>query len=132
RNSSVDPDQFVMIRASGIAAVPEFNLNLDFSKPIPQRITLSNFGSALGEWTAVAERYSQDEATSSEFLICNDEYGYSPLFFSLLPGSKLIISDSFQGVIYELMSNGVTPTLNLNSYITTVTTKDSRFANPLA
>lgn len=132
RNSSVDPDQFVMRRISGIAATPEFDFHLDFSKSLQQWITLSDFGPALGEWTAVAESFPKGVDTYSEFLICNDEYGYSPLFFSFLPGDKLIFSDSFQGVIYELMRNGVTPTLNLSSYITTVATKDSRFANPLA
>ena len=132
RKFYVDPSDFKMLHVSGIAASPDFDINLDFSHPLPQQIGLSVFGPALGEWTAVAERQSNDEAASYEFVICNDEYGYSPIFFALLPGVKLIISDSFQGVIYELMRNGVTPTLNLNSYITTVTTKDSRFANPLA
>lgn len=132
RNSSVAPEEFAMLRVSGIAAAPGFDFNLDFSESLPQQITLSDFGPALGEWTAIAERRSKKDSACSEFLICNDEYGYSPLFFSLLPGNKLIVSDSFQGVIYELMRNGITPTLNLNSYITTVTTKDSRFANPLA
>lgn len=129
---NVDHYQFEVRNVSGIAAAPNFDMDIDFSEVLTQRITVAEFAPALGEWTAIAERSHTPGADTSDYLIFNDEFGYSPVFYAQIPGIKTIISDSFQGVVYELMRNGITPTLNLESYITSVITKDSRFANPLA
>ncbi|NMF31960.1 hypothetical protein HF851_06670 [Corynebacterium ammoniagenes] len=130
--SSFAANQFVVCNLSGIAAAPEFDMDSDFSQPVEEQIRLSKFAPAIGEWTAVAERTSPMESKSAEYVICNDEYGYSPIFYSHIPGKSLIVSDSFHGVAYELMRNGVQLTLDLEAYITTIITKDARFSNPLA
>ncbi|MFH0411404.1 hypothetical protein ACG98H_04740 [Corynebacterium sp. L4756] len=132
RDKSIEPARYTVKNISGIAASPGFNLDTDFTRRVPRTITISEFAAALGEWTAVAERSDADHSETSEFLVFNDEFGYSPLFYALIPGQKFIVSDSFQGITYELMRNGVNPTLDLNAYITTIITKDSRFSNPLA
>lgn len=129
---SIDSAQFIVKNVSGIAASPSFDLDTDFTRPTPRTITASEFAPALGEWTAVAERTVADPRLTSEFLVFNDEFGYSPIFYALISGQKFIVSDSFQGITYELMRNGVNPTLDFSAYITTVITKDSRFSNPLA
>lgn len=132
RDKSIESSQYIVKNISGIAASPSFDLDTEFTRPVPRTITASEFAPALGEWSAIAERTAADRTQTSEFLVFNDEFGYSPLFYTLIPGQKIIVSDSFQGVTYELMRNRVNPTLDLNAYITTIITKDSRFSNPLA
>lgn len=125
------PERFTVRNLSGIAATPFYNLDLEFTDSINKPIGLTDIAPAIGEWTAVASSSSQT-ASEAEFVICNDEFGYSPIFISHIPGKKIIVSDSFQAVAYELLRTGISPTLNLEAYITTVSTKDARFSNPLA
>lgn len=133
RSQSINltPDRFTVRHLSGIAATPLWNLDLDFTDSISKPIGLFDIAPAIGEWTAVASNGPESE-TESEFVICNDEFGYSPIFYSHIPGKEVIFSDSFQAVAYELMRTGISPSLDLDAYITTVSTKDARFANPLA
>ncbi|MGO3877172.1 MAG: hypothetical protein ACTJGF_03060 [Corynebacterium sp.] len=130
-NINLTPENFLVSNVSGLAATPDFNFDLSLDVSIPRKITLSDIAPAIGEWTAIAESKSAG-IEGQEYVVCNDEFGYSPIFYSIIPGKKLVVSDSFQGVAYELMRAGIKSTLNVNSYITTLLTKDARFANPLA
>lgn len=123
---------FKVAHVSGFAATPQFNLDSNFTESLGMTISLSELAPAIGEWTALAVSSGSAESLNQSFVVCNDEYGYSPIFYALIPGRGIIVSDSFQGVSYELMRNGIQATLNLDSYATTVLTKDSRLSNPLA
>lgn len=123
---------FKVAHVSGFAATPHFNLDSNFDEPLGMTIALSDVSPAIGEWTAVAVSPASSGSPNSSYIVCNDEYGYSPIFYAQIPGTGIVVSDSFQGVSYELMRNGVQATLNLDSYATTVLTKDSRLSNPLA
>ncbi|MGP5118400.1 hypothetical protein [Corynebacterium casei] len=125
-----DFSEFEVFKVSGIAATPEFSVNADFSEDFGDSISLKHFSSAVGEWTAVARRKETSSEKKKRYIVFNDEYGYSPIFYSLLPGRELIVSDSFHGVVHELRRKGMEPSLDIYSYLASITTKDSRFSNP--
>ncbi|MGO2826793.1 MAG: hypothetical protein ACTIA3_04585 [Corynebacterium casei] len=127
---SIDLTGFEVRRVSGIAATPDLSMSGSLSELLTHRLPVEEFAPAIGEWTAVARRKAQGEGGKNHFIVLNDEFGYSPIFYAFIPGSSIVVSDSFQGVVHELQRRGIRPSLDISTYIASLVTKDSRFSNP--
>jgi hypothetical protein len=81
---------------------------------------------AQGEWSALA---SESANGTNNFLYFADPSGFAPVFYSLLPGRALVISDSFSGAVQGVRKLGGSLTLNLPNYVTLVSGKSATFQN---
>ena len=118
---------FKVRHASGIV-VGEFGvLDCSLGDQIVDSITAWEMSKSVGEWVGVAE---MNRSEGNRYLVFADSYGYASLFYSLIPGQRLIISDSFNGVAGELSARGYSCRLNIDNYVATVASWRSQFASP--
>lgn len=79
-----------------------------------QAMSVASIRDNIGEWSALAQRKT---ATGSEYLAFTDQSGFGSLFFSVVPGRFVILSDSFQGVIRGLDEHRITRELDVDNYL---------------
>ncbi|WP_404290796.1 hypothetical protein [Glutamicibacter arilaitensis] len=89
-------------------------------------ISLATLLRNLGEWVAIGK---SDAKEGSRYIALSDAYGYAPLFYSLVPGSGIFLSDSFQGIAAGLSDNNVTLDLDITHYATMVSARGSQLYN---
>lgn len=111
--SSLNPQDFHIIRASGIFLHESFQESLEFSSYWHHDIDLSQAADAMGEWSALAEKKN---GSYREYVALSDSYGYGPLFYAVVPGKCVVLSDSFGGASAGLESLGIRRSLNLSNY----------------
>ncbi|MGD7003623.1 hypothetical protein [Corynebacterium halotolerans] len=119
--------EFVVRSTAGVGAGPNHFFDTSFGSDDLNGIPASEVADCVGEWLLIAERRKVD---CSEFIAFGDEYGYCPLFYALVPGHAIVISDSFYGIRAALVDYGIEPSLDVDNYMATVTAKSVHFANP--
>ena len=124
---SVRYEDFHIEYFSGIAIGDLGTLNSDLSDPIQGEFSIGDIADSYGEWYAVAQSGGAHDRT---FLVLGDFYGFSPIFYSLLPGEAVVLSNSFSGVINELKLRGVEPRFDVGTYSATVSNSMNLFQFP--
>ncbi|WP_156844765.1 hypothetical protein [Corynebacterium maris] len=122
-----DLTSFEILTAAGIGSGPEITFDMTLGMSDLTGITVPELSECVGEWMAVAERSTP---RSNDYLVFADPYGYCPVFYAIVPGRAIILSDSFYGARAGLVEWGVDPTLDFENYLTTVSAKSVHFANP--
>lgn len=115
-DSSIDPSEFTVLLHSGIGINGEQSWISELSLP-ETNIAIPSVVDSVGEWSVVAQRHQNGE---NEFVAFTDNSGFGSLFYSLVPGKCIIISDSFHGAIRGLEQQGINRTLDLDNYLTAV------------
>lgn len=125
--AKADVTRFRTTAVSGYGASPDGIFRATLLDDIQAHCGLDTMAESIGEWLAVG--HIPDE-TAPGYLVLTDAYGYSPCFYTLVPGVGLILSSSFYGVIKGLRDHGVVPTLDLDNYLATLSSKHQLFDNP--
>lgn len=126
---TVHPDEYEIEYFSGVAVGPVEILNLDFSDPLHGEFSVRDIADSYGEWCAVAKGTG---ANAESFLVFGDYFGFSPIFYAMIPGKAIVISDSFGAVTSELKLLGCDPKLDVATYSATLTNSMSLFQFPFA
>lgn len=86
---------------------------------------------AMGEWVAVAEE--QTKNGNKNYLSFSDPFGYAPLFYAHITQKNIfVVADSFRGIVSGLENLGVQSTLNVEHYLTMLTSASPGLQGPLA
>ena len=132
RNGSVcenfDPSKFIVERVSGIAASPTGILESKFFAKLDLQQSIDEFAHSIGEWVALAAFRGE---TDHSYIVTNDQSGLSPLFYSLVPGRYVVVSDSFAAVAEALRDLEIQPELDLDYYLATISATQSQLVNPV-
>lgn len=89
-------------------------------------LELSELLKTSGEWVALGKATTTD---GDKYIAISDAYGYAPLFYSLIPGRGLFISDSFQGIAAGLTDLDVALQLDISYYVSMISARSSQFHN---
>lgn len=122
-----DLDGFAVQRAAGYMASTQLLVFERLAREVPEPLTLNDMTHAMGEWMAVAVRTS--EGAERRHLVLSDPYGYSPVFYSLMPGNGLVVSDSFRGVVHGLDRHGIARTLDVDNYVAALSGVGPQYEN---
>lgn len=107
------PKNLKVTHFAGIALAPSGMVSCESLIRAAPVLDLADLVDAPGEWTAIA-------TTGDEYVVFADAYGYAPVFYALVPGRALVVSDSFQGTIAGLGALGVGRDLDVENYLATV------------
>lgn len=110
--SFIDIETFGELRikkCAGLVYNPDYIFEGDLTDQFLTEVSLQDFADSMGEWIAVASR-------GEESIAIADTYGYCPLFYGMISGVGVIVSDTFTGVISGLRQNGVYPTIDSANY----------------
>lgn len=121
-------DDFEVVARRGIFVNPSGISEHSFSDRPRTMVRVRDIRDDIGEWVAVGS--SSSSTDQDEYLVFGDTYGYCPIFYSFVPGTGLIISDSFYGQVAGLREAGVQLTHDLTHYVATMTSRLSHFQNP--
>ena len=115
-----------VISLSGVLRDSKRSWSLKHSDSVPAASTVADIADSPGEWSALAtvrrDRYRK-------FLYFGDPSGFAPVFFSLLPGRALVLSDTFSGVVQGVQRLGGKLSLNVENYLTLISGKSTTFRN---
>lgn len=127
-NSSERDDlaNFNVCYFSGISIGRKGFINGKFKDSNDLSLDISDIRYSYGEWIAIAGSAQEDK---KRYIIFGDDYGYCPIFYTLVPGNILIISDTFQGVISALEASNLKQELNIVNYVTAISSQLSHFQN---
>lgn len=132
RNGSVcenfDPSNFIVERVSGIAASPTGVIESKFFSKLDLQQSIDEFAHSIGEWVALSAFRGE---TDHSYIVTNDQSGLSPLFYSLVPGRYVVVSDSFAAVAEALRDLEIQPELDLDYYLATISATQSQLVNPV-
>lgn len=112
---------------SGVALGKFGFISGDFSKQSHHSGAVDELADASGEWMAIAR---DSNSQNCRFLVFGDASGFCPIFYSILPDSGVIVSDSFHGVVRGIKESGSDVTLNIAHYVTSITAHHLHFENP--
>lgn len=107
--------EFQVVRASGFATLARIHIFDRLSAAVLETLTTDEIWTAIGEWVIVA---CGAHIGNDSYIVTSDPYGYRPVFYSLVPGRGIIVADSFRGVIKGLSGEGVSPQIDVDTYIT--------------
>lgn len=110
-----DLDAFTVRRAAGYMAGPQLRVFERLAREVPEGLFLNDIVHVMGEWTALATRAA--EGAERRHLVLSDPYGYSPVFYALMPGKGLVVSDTFRGAVHGLDRHGIARTLDVDNYV---------------
>lgn len=96
------------------------------SKQQPEACTVADIVDSYGEWTALAVSQLGDK---KEYLVLGDQSGFAPIFYALLPGKAVIVSDTFSGAVQGFERLGGVISLNAPHYLTLISGKSNTFRN---
>jgi hypothetical protein len=96
----------------------------EHSDNFAQECAVKDIVDGSGEWTALAEAR---RGTQSRYLIFGDYAGFAPIFYALVPGRAVIVSDSFHGAVQGFTRIGGGVTLNIGNYVTLLTGRERAF-----
>src|SRR5690625_358934 len=118
-----------IISLSGILTDPQRHWSLAHTDRLPNDCTVNDIVDSSGEWSALAA--NRDGAFSS-YLAFGDYAGYAPIFYAIIPGKAIVISDSFSGVVQGFTNLGGTTSLNMGNYLTLITGRARTFETLVA
>ncbi|MGP5043914.1 hypothetical protein ACTXJR_07800 [Glutamicibacter ardleyensis] len=122
----IDLSGFDVFFFDGIALSSKSILTSKSSQEVIANESLTSLANSNGEWAAAGIR---NGSKYNEFLFFTDRFGYSPLFYSIIDQSKVVISNSFHGVIAGLSTLSVRCTLNVEHYAALVSSNTPTFQN---
>src|SRR5699024_12089678 len=96
------------------------------SDKLPAPCHVSDIIDSYGEWSALAEA---EIGGTHQYLYLADPSGFAPVFYSLIPGKALVISDTFSGAVQGVRRLGGPITLNLGHYLSLISGKSNTFRN---
>lgn len=111
---------------SGVLRDSKRSWSLKHSDAVPEACTVLDIADSPGEWSALAT-VRQDHYR--KFLYFGDPSGFAPVFYSLLPGRALVLSDTFSGVVQGVQRLGGKLSLNVENYLTLISGKSTTFRN---
>lgn len=115
-----------IIDVSGSVLATDWYLNARHFETVAKGRKVSDIIDAQGEWSALA---GSNIDGKNHFVYFGDPSGFSPLFYSIVPGRAVVVSDSFSGVVHGVRKLGGTLTLNLPNYVTILSGKTATFQN---
>lgn len=119
------PDMSV-VSLSGIISDPSRFWSLSHSDRLPKDCLVSEIADSSGEWTALA---SHSESGHKEYLCFSDPSGFAPIFYSLVSGVGLVLSDTFSGAVQGVRRLGGKLSLDIENYLTLVSSQTTFFQN---
>lgn len=120
------PSEMHITSLSGVLSDSKRNWSLDHSIAIPSACTVFDIADSPGEWSALA---TTQKARFRKFLYFGDPSGFAPVFYSLIPGRALVISDTFSGIVQGVQRLGGNLSLNVEHYLTLISGKSTTFQN---
>lgn len=114
---SVGPlDGFSVTHFAGIALGPWGIASSNSLVRSAPQLPLFDLVDASGEWLAIATGRGTE---GPEYLVFSDAFAYAPVFFGLVPGVGLVLSESFQGAVAGARAAGADCQLDVAHYVAT-------------
>ncbi|MEH0058522.1 hypothetical protein [Auritidibacter ignavus] len=105
----------------GVALTTEDVCRGEFGFFQSRQLRISDLRDAAGEWVAVAS--SQHLVLGTKHLVFADRFGFGPVFYAILPGRGVLVSDNFIAVATALRNSGATVSLNVGTYVSALTSR---------